>query len=897
MKRRFILLWILITALIVLPEIAFSSLNLSGLWNDTTFSKSVPDKQGPAIIAKNGGNLLYLAKDGALYELTMAGATIQKGQPSGITNIVAPPTYLEYTGGNNYIIYTTAQGTAGNRIVVHHFTSSTGGNIAVTGIDNASYGVTAYIDTNNIIIFAGTMNGTLVRVPVDISTPGNPTFPASDTVSLAGPIKAPPVLNPGRTEVYVITQNGRFYVRNAANLNPVRDFTLGGEFTTPMAMDESSYLYALSNDGTIYKIDTAGSENHARFLSSANSSGPLIDGDGIIYIFGDNGRVVALNSNLLKLGEYTLGQRVTTTPAIVKGLDGVTYLIIPTSDTTGVGKITILSFNPTSGQFTEVWTYNVSDTFPISAAVNVGPLGALYGDNYYFVTATNNGTVYAWQMNARGPYGIWAKYGQNINNTGFIDSNAIAFRTRIFLIAKEGYNGRELSGSLLGSTTNYGLLYDATVVDADNTVVATYRNYRTNETNLASVVEGVPGSHRLVVEFATPTDGTLLIGRYVTPNGGTPPSTDSRFRFRFWKTGPGAYEGTESDNPATITFRYSDRTLELFTDATYTFYVYHRYPLGSNNEGTQTIFGFFDYNTFRNDPDAAIQTINASPVQSGRVFFSYKWEIYQWDPGQSTGYTRRTLYDQDSVTLPLSGPAYLEVFYAELNATITLLLPEFAYGKTRAYLFLDAATNSVAETLRLTTLQGITISEIVSEEYEPNVTKIDSLSTLTDTSMQIVLNNFELPLAGTTRVATVALNLVFPERTRFTGVDSDYYLQFFDLYGYAQTQGQNVEPELLRAKRAFRTNKFLYVVGDFNGDFVVDLNDWNLFVGKLGTTVSGAEIIYNIGPRDEFTPPYPNYTSYRAGFLTDTSDVVDVDDFYYFASMFGFAVPASERVQ
>ncbi|WP_448375226.1 hypothetical protein [Fervidobacterium sp.] len=897
MKRRFILLWILITALIVLPELAFSTLNLSGLWNATTFSKSVPDKQGPAIIAKNGGNLLYLAKDGALYELTMAGGLVQKGQPSGIINIVAPPTYLEYTGGNNYIIYTTAQGTAGNRLVVHHFTSSPGGTTASTGMNNASYGVNAYISSNNIIIFAGTMNGTLVRVPVDISTPNNPTFGASLTANLGGPIKAPPVLNPARTQVYVITQNGKFYVRNESDLSAVRDFSLGGEFTTPMAMDESGYLYALSNDGTIYKIDPSGSEEHARFLSSANSSGPLIDGDGIVYIFGDNGRVVALNSNLAKIGEYTLEQRVTTTPAIVKGVDGVTYLIIPTSDTTGVGKITILSFNSTSGQFTQVWTYNVSDTFPISAAVNVGPLGALYNDNYYFTTATNNGTVYAWQMNARGPYGIWAKYGQNINNTGFIDSTAIAFKTRIFLIAKEGYNGRALSGSLLGSTTSYGLLYDATVVDANDNPVTTYTNYRTNETNLASVVQGIPGSEKLVVEFSTPTDAKLLIGRYVTPLGGTPPSTDSRFRFRFWRTGPGAYEGSESDNPATITFRYSDRTLDIFTDATYTYYVYHRYPLGSNNEGTQTIFGFFDYNTFRTNPDAASQTINASPVQSGKVFFPYKWEIYQWDPGQSTGYTRRTLYDQDIVRLPLSGPAYLEVFYAELNATITLLLPEFAYGKTRAYMFLDAATNSVAETLRLKTLEGITISEIVSEEYAPNVTKLSNLSSQTATSLQIVLSNFELPLSGTTRVATVALELMFPTRTQFTGVDSDYYVQFFDLYGYAQTQGQNVEPELLRAKRAFKTNKFLYVVGDFNGDFVVDLNDWNLFVGKLGTTVSGAEIIYNIGPRDNFNPPYPNYGSYKAGYLTDTSNVVDVDDFYIFASMFGFAVPASERVQ
>jgi hypothetical protein len=900
MKTRLIFLLTLLFLVFAIVEVGFSALNLSGLWAGTIFTKNIPDKSGPAIIAKNGGNLLFLAKDGALYEITMAGAIITKGQPSGIINIVAPPTYLEYTGGNNYIIYTTAQGTAGNRLVVHRFTSSPGSTvISTTGINNASYGVNAYINptTQQIIIFAGTMNGTLVRVSVDISTPSNPTFGASVTANLGGPIKAPPVLNPARTQIYVITQNGRFYVRSASDLSAVRDFSLSGEFTTPMAMDESGYLYALSNDGTIYKIDPSGNETHARFLSSANSSGPLIDGDGIVYIFGDNGKVVALNSNLAKIGDFNLGQRVTTTPAIVKGLDGVTYLIIPTSNTTGVGRITILSFNSTSGQFTQVWTYNVSDTFPISAAVNVAPLGALYGDNYYFVTATNNGTVYAWQFNARGPYGVWAKYGQNINNTGFIDSTAIAFRTRIYLIAKEGYYGRELSGALLGSTTSYGILYDATVVDANGNPVANYRNYRTNETNLARVVQGIPGSERLVVRFATPTDAKLLIGRYVTPRGGTPPSTDSRFKFKFWKTGPGAYEGSESDNPATITFRYSDRTLEIFTDATYTYYVYHKYPLSNNAEATTIAFGFFDYDVFRTNPTSAVRTINASPVRSGKVFFPYKWEIYQWDPGQLSGYTRRTLYDQDSVTLPLSGPAYLEVYYAELNATVTLLLPEFAYGKTRAYIFLDAATNSVAETIRLRTLQGVTIDRIVSEEYAPNVTKLESLSFKTTDFLQIVLNNFELPLVSTTRVATVALELMFPTRTQFTGVDSNHYLQFFDLYGYAQTLGQNVEPELLRAKRTFRTNQFLYVVGDFNGDFVVDINDWNLFQYKLGTTVSGNEVIYNIGPRDDFSPPYPNYTSYRAGYLTDTSNFVGVDDFLIFAMMFGFAVPASERVR
>ncbi|WP_448379054.1 hypothetical protein [Fervidobacterium sp.] len=893
MKSRLIL-WITSLLLVfALVEVGFSALNISGLWAGNIFTKTIPDKYGPAIIAKNGGNLLFLAKDGALYEITMAGAIITKGQPSEITNIVAPPAYITYSG-NHYIIYTTAQGTAQNKLVVHKFNSSSSGTIKSTGIDNAAYGVNAYLDSSgDMIIFFGTMSGKLYKTTYSTSSDD---FTATTTANLSGPIKIPPVLSPSKTELYVLTQNGKFYTVNTSTMSATLKVELGGDFTTPMAMDESGFLYALNNEGILYKIDPSGSENHARFLSSANSSGPLIDGDGIIYIFGDNGKVVALNSNLAKLGEYTIGQQITTTPAIVKGIDGVTYLIVPSS-TTGAGKITILSFDAVTGLFTKVWEYTVPSTFPISAAVNIAPLGALYGDNYYFVTATNNGTVYAWQFNAKGPYGIWAKYGQNINNTGFIDSTAIAFKTRIFLIAKEGYYGRELSGSLLGSTTAYGLLYDATVVDANNNPVETYRNYRTNETNLAKVIEGIPGSQKLVVQFSTPTDSQLLIGRRINPIGGTPPSTDSRFEFRFWKTGPNEYEGSEGDNPATITFRYNDRRLEIFTDATYTFYLYHKYPLQSNAEATQIEYGFFDYNSFRSNPNTAIKTINASPTHAGKTFFAYKWQVYTWNPDEPIGYTEKVFYDQDSVTLPLSGPAYLEIFYAELNATVTLLLPEFAYGKTRAYLFLDAATNSVAETIKLKTLQGITIDGIVSEEYAPDVTKLGNLSSVNSNFLQIVLSSFERPLTSTTRVATIALNLMFPEKVQFTGVDSAYYMQFFDLYGYAQTLGQNVEPELLRAKRSFKTNQFLYVVGDFNEDFVVDINDWNMFVSKLGTTVSGADIIYNIGPRDKFGPPYPSYTSYKAGYLIDTTNEVNDFDLYYFASMFGFAVPASERVR
>jgi len=893
MKSRFGFMGILITLLLLISQISLAALNISNLWTSGAVW-GVPGKTGPSLIAKNSGNILYLSRDGALYELAYSGGIVQKGQGSGITNIVAPPAYIEGSS-NNYIIYVTAQGTGNNKLVVHRFTNSNSGGTAVsTTIDNSSYGVVAYKDgSGNLIIYFGTMAGTLYRVVYD--TTSN-TFSTPNTANLNDSIKAPPVLNVAKTQLYVITQNGKFYKMNASNLSNLASNTFGGEFTTPMAVDENGFVYVLSNDGTLFKIDPSDlSEKHARYLSSANSSGPLIDGDGIIYIFGDNGKIVALNDQLTKYGEYTIGQNISTTPAIVKGTDGTTYLIVPSSNTAGTGTITILSFNSTTGQFTKVWEYNTPSVFVLSSAVTIAPLGAL-SENYYFVTATNDGKIYGWQFNARGPFGIWAKYGQNINNTGFIDQSAVAFQSRIYIIAKEGYNGRELSSSLLGSTTSYGILYDATVLNADNTIAIGKKQYHTNETDLSKIPAGNPGQ-KLEVKFASPTTVRMFLNRYITPKGASVPATDAEFKFRFWEAADiSSSEGNESSNPATLTFRYSDRTINIYADATYTYYIYHSYPSTSTSTKLE---GFFNYGAYRNNLNAAVITIPSVPNYSGKTYYAYKWNIYEWDPTSSTGYKRTTLYDQDSVKLKLSGPAYIEIYYAELNATITMLLPEFAYGKTRAYIFLDAATNSIAETIEATMLKGITISDIISKEYADGVREISSLSSLSSDRkvLKIALQSFENPLPSVTRVATIALNLLVPDRLAFTGQDSNYFMQYFDIYGYAQAQGQQVDPTKLVAKKSFKTNRFLYVVGDFNNDFVVDINDWNLFSQKLGTTVSGTEIIYNIGSRQDFNPPYPNYMDYRAGFLTDTTNVVDAQDFYYFASMFGFVVQESDRVK
>ncbi|MGC8819941.1 MAG: hypothetical protein ACP5KD_00765 [Fervidobacterium sp.] len=884
----------IIFILLLLSTFAHAALSISGLWTPTKFSWTLPGKYGPGVIVKNGGNLLVLAKDGSVYELQMSGTLVPLGQVSGIQNVVTPPTYVEVNSTAKYLIWVTAQNTAANTVNIINV-ANTSSTPLQKNINGASYGVVAYKGGTKIYIITATMNGVLYKFEYD-----GANWTGEDSNTIAGPVKVPPIISPSKDTLYILTQNGKFYsVNNSGPTlgSPTLKLTLGGEFTTPMAMDEGGFIYALSSTGVLYKIDPSGSEQHVQFLSSCNSSGPLIDGEGIIYIFGNNGKIVALTKTLVKIGEYTIDQQITTTPAIVKGKDGLTYLIVPSSSTNGTGKITILSFVPATGTFSKVWEYTTTSTFPISAAVGVAPLGALYNDNYYFATATNDGTIYAWQFDARGPYGVWAMYGQNINHTGFVDSSSMAFRTRIFIIAKEGYYGKELSSTLLNSTTAYGLLYDAKKYDSTNQVVGQYSNLRTNETNLANIPEGIPGSEKLEVKFATSTSSLLLFTNNFQVQGGSKPTVDSTFTFRFWKTGQSGYEGSEGDNPATLTYMFNDRYLTVFTDAIYMFYIYHKYPLQSNSESTETTDAVFDFNQYRSNPNTAVKTVNSKTNYQSQKWYAYKWNVYQWNPDNPLGYDKTTYYQKDSVSLPIKGPAYIEIYYAQLSATVTLLVPEFALGRTRAYLFLDAAANSIAYNIDLKTLNGVTIESIQSEEFANNVSKINSLCTVNGTQLKYVLDSMQNPLSADTRVATIILNLNFPQKAQFSAINDMYFTQYFNLTGYAQVQGQLVDPANLQAKRVFKTNRFLYVVGDFNGDFVVDINDWNLFVNVLGTTVSGPAVIYNIGPREDFNPPYPSYTNYKAGYLTDASSIVNENDFYYFATMFGFAVPESERVK
>ncbi|MGB4751833.1 MAG: hypothetical protein WBH60_04235 [Fervidobacterium sp.] len=888
---------VLVATLLLLSTALLAALNVTGLWNPN-FSWQVPGKLGPSLITQTGGNLYFLSKDGALYELKTTGEKISLGQADGITNVVAPATYVK-ANSKDYIVYVTAQGTENNKIVVHKI-NGTSPVAKSSKISSSAYGVVTHESTDSsLTIYTATMDGTVYKVNFEASNSAEKFTEASSTVHLGEPIKIPPILSKNKDVLYVLTQRGKFYTipTTFTNFGPaVKKLDLNTEFTVPMAMDESGIIYALSTNGTLYRIDPSGVETHASgFLNSSDSAGVLIDGNGYIYTFG-GGKVVAYSPSLLKLGDYTIGQKVTTTPAIAKGTDGKTYIIIPSSQDNSSGKITILSFDSTAGLFTKEWEYVVPSSFPISAAVSISPTGTL-SEDYYFATATNDGTVYAWKFNCTGPFGIWAMYGQNTKHTGFIDATAMDFKTRIYIKVYEGLAGRELSKSALGNT-NYGLLYDASILNIGDSGSNPNdkKTYRTNEDIVSQIPEGNAGSQRLWVEFSTPTTATLLLDKNkLSVIKGTLINSltkDATFAFSHWES---KYELSDiTDNPATFTFRFSDRNINAFADATYTYYVYHNYP-GDVTSEAKTIDKGFKYNGTEPKPDTAKITIAASTSQAGQQWYPFKWNVYQWNPAKPGNYEKSVYGDKNSIDLRLNGPAYIEIYYAQLSATITLLIPEFAYGRTPAYLFLDAATNSIAYTLEATMLNGVTIEKVLTEEYATSTKLIEK--SISSNHLRYVFNGMESPLKRDTRVATLALNLIFPEKTDFRVDDDEIFEQYANLYGYAQLQGQLIDSQGLMARKEYKTNKFLYVLGNFDDDFDVDINDWNFFIEKYGTTVSGTDVIYNIGPRDDFVPPYPNYQNYSAGFLIDNTDRVNEEDLYVFASMFGFVVPDNERLK
>jgi len=89
-------------------------------------------------------------------------------------------------------------------------------------------------------------------------------------------------------------------------------------------------------------------------------------------------------------------------------------------------------------------------------------------------------------------------------------------------------------------------------------------------------------------------------------------------------------------------------------------------------------------------------------------------------------------------------------------------------------MFLDAATGAVAYTIEATTLQGITIDSVEYAAFDSNVGADPWESPVTPTNhLKYVFDSIQTPLSGTTRVATLALNLSVPEGVDFSGLNNE----------------------------------------------------------------------------------------------------------------------------
>ncbi len=899
MRKRYLLFLVLI-----LSSLAFS-LQLTPLWPSGERIDR-PDFASPGLLVLPNGVVHLVSSEGRWGTLNSTGVLTDRGKnPNYIYNIVAPPIYI-HKGGDNYAIAYVSAFEGENYLVLRDTTNATP--VVISNSPSSSYGLTGYYNGGYRIYF-GAMNGNIYFY--------NGTNLTSTSVGV--PIKSPPILSPKRDWLYFITQNGKFYklqlnADGSFNGVPVKVYDISDEFNAPMAMDENGFIYvASSRYGRIYKLNPAESGNpvpeSALIGDIVNSASVLVDGNGYIYTFGNGGTVSVFGSQLTFFDSYNLKrdeesdekrENITTTPAIVRGLDGKTYIIIASSNSSAqYGKLTILTFDVATKKLSLVSEKILPGPISIASAVGVAPIGAFEGDDYYFVIATTNGSIFGWKIEGRGPFGPWGQYGQNVYRTNFIDSSAVAFKSYIRLVAKEGYTNRELSPENTNETL-YGLLYDATIVNLDGTVAEVKNNLRTND---AKGVLGNAGAQKLEVAFSTPTTSKILFkDSFLTGivKGSPNITTDATFVFQSWgSNAPGDVKPPAETNPdlktptASIAFTFSDRIVNILADATYLVYVYHKSP---SNVATETIEIDFKRENFLSDqsgyPTVSIGRTNDSNFNG---YFPYKWEVYQWDPDQPLKYKRTTYGNEDSVRIYRNGPAYIEVYYSVLSATLTTYVPPFIYGPTRAYLVLDAATGTNVFRVEFKPKNGIKIiPDKVLVEYAAGISQMNDL-VKTEDEFSVTLHSFENPLTSPTRVATITLWLYTSSPIQMNFTTNSDFEQYFYKYGYAYQQGQLIEFQDLQAKKRFVANKFLYIVGDFNGDLKVDINDWNLFVNKYNSTVSGDDLIYNIGPRKDFVPPYPDKNSYNPGYLDDHGEnKVDFKDLTHFAAMFGFAITTDE---
>ncbi|ODN30648.1 hypothetical protein [Fervidobacterium thailandense] len=862
----------------------------AGLWDGVEY-KVLPGGRSPSIIGLPGGEMLAVSSDGKLFRILRTGVVQTIGQVSGVS-IVTPASYFEL-GGKKYIVYASDNGT-NSKLVVQDISDGT---YKESSLENSSWsGVTVYVNGGKAVIFTssiGERKGKVYRFEFD-----GTTLSQKSSQLIDGSAKVPLLLSPDKKELYVLTQNGKFYVIDESNLNVIKGpIELSGEFITPMAMDSQKNVYAINSTGVMYVIersqitDSSYVPKSAKVLPSANVAGILVDSYGIIYAFGA-GSVVAVRQTGGSIsvygGPFVVGGIINSTPLAVLGRDYKTYLVIPS--TVGAdGVLTVVSFDPENKTFSKVWEKTLrGGAFTITSALTSSQT-AEETAMYYFATSISTGYVYAWKMNGK-PVGDWPMYGQNRERSNYL-SFVAEEETRITIMAKEPLNGKFFK---LPALKFKGKIFD--------TVSATYSpetDYLTNPGKDDPVPKSYPARYQLSLYFEPYGSRQLFVpgSKFVNDVlGGTPslPETDTTLSFAQWDVDsiykyPGKKDdGRDASNPANITFAYYDKRYDVIANVKYLWRILHQLP-GSSSEQEDKIVSL----TYEN-VEKGKDFVEIVKPKSG--YKPFDWTVYMWDPDDPKGYV---VYDKDylkangmitealELKLKKSGPAYIRIKYTTSSGSIRLIMPKYAYGRTYIYILVDAAkgANTIWFTLTTDTAKGIKFEKIVSEQIA-NIGTMQVLERTVDSGkIKYVFGGPLFELTEDTRIATITA-LAFFERPIYFGTDvnkSDF-IRFEE--GFIQIKGVTASPsetEDLAPYREIIPNSKVFLLGDFDNNGWVNLDDWNRLVEKYGTTVSGVDVIYNIGPRDKNFSVDP----YDPGALLDTANKIDQWDVAVFAQMYG----------
>lgn len=906
-----------LTLLLFLVSIFAFSLNISTLWDSDYIELPMTGYvQGSGIAVKQTGDIHIITKDGYYYVINRLGNITGKyGTPEerGWKHISYPVIV-----SSNYIVYVTSDYDGKSRI---YFRSNTTSNYyELSG--NISRSLTAFLDGNNIHVYVGlgssTFNG-VYHIVYDTSS-GTVTT-TNDKYQTEGPVEIAPILSPKKDSLFVLDSKGNFY--NIAldssydfDTTTVNAIKLGGTFETPMAYSEG-FIFAISREGTLYRIPPEGTNSDVDFIklgSSSMAAGVLVDSKNYIFVFDDLGtiHIVQAADDLLKQTSYSVvsdfeGYRFATTPLLFKKSDEnkIYMFVLLNNDPEKKGKVVIYSMDYDTYEISKEWEKDIDDTFPLIGSPAMVPLSSINEENYIIAFSTIHDRIYAYLVDAKGPYGFWAMEGQNSYRTGFVDSNAPTFRTSITLVTKDRFSGLELSKENLNDANGkYGLVYDATVVSiSDSGDISTYTteeyvtNPNTNNSDQQAndkIPSGRAGLDKLLVKFSTDTTLTLLFNdsfiKNITNDVIPAPIVDATYSFRQFSSGIPGYEAPYLESKeATIVFGYDDKIAEVLADSTFAILVKYNFP---SSDATELLeFG-------KDETSKTIDAYNSSKVSIPSGTFAYKWKVYQWDDNLQ-GYSVYDYKSIDKLTLGVDdtkrAPTYVEIYYTDLPGTVTFVVPMYAESETRAFILIDAAKGALSTTLYATLTSpelSMSLSTITSVEVAPNFS-VEELLTKTDEDYikMVFVENSYTEISKDTRVATISLWLKFDQPALLYFQNEAKFFDLFNIELYTQLKNNPVEKELY-SKNKFIANKYLTLPGDFNLDGVVDDDDYVMFRTALINYVENGiyDPKYDIGPRKDFSPP-------NRGFIPGFSErdgKIDEMDLNVFLVMFGYTPPSTD---